>query len=148
MNFVPAKVKERRLVLPFGELQLPERFKQLPASRLIAGIRPEAFNYAESVAGGANMLIFRSTIDVVEWLGAELFVYSDINLPKAARANINEMFSKGYLTLVCRLDPSTPVRKGESLRLQLNARDIDLFDGETGRNLAFPNVERDKETNR
>ena len=83
-------------MLPFGEIRLPERFNQLPASRLIAGIRPEAFNYAEAAASGEDTLVFRATIDVVEWLGAELFVYSDLNLPKAARANINEMFSKGF----------------------------------------------------
>ena len=137
MNFVPAEIRKGRLVLPFGEVPLPGRFNQLSTSRLIAGIRPEAFSYAATMASGEDTLVFRAVIDVVEWLGAELFVYSDIDLPKGASVNINERFSKGFITLVCRLDPTIPARKRESLLLQLGARDIYLFDSETGHNLAF-----------
>lgn len=42
MNFVPARLEGLKLILPFGELTLPECFESLPQGEaVIAGFRPE-----------------------------------------------------------------------------------------------------------
>jgi multiple sugar transport system ATP-binding protein len=136
MNFVPARREGARLVLPFGEMALPERYESLPEnSPVIAGFRPEAVR----CTGEENLheLVFEARIDVVEWLGAELFIYFGMAWPEAwdLMLPLGAMPDKDAMMFVGRLDPSVKVSKGQPLRLQLNSRDIHLFDGGTGRNL-------------
>ncbi|MGJ0492079.1 ABC transporter ATP-binding protein [Methylobacter sp.] len=135
MNFVPARREGERLVLPFGEMALPERYESLPENRpVIAGFRPEAVRCAAEE--NPHELAFEARIDVVEWLGAELFVYFEMVWSEAWDLLLpGAMPDKGATIFVSRLDPSVKVSKGQPLRLQLNSRDIHLFDGRTGRNL-------------
>ena len=137
MNFVPAEVQASKIVLPFGEARLPESGYELSNRKLIAGFRPEACSVSVMAGNDDSSVVFRAPIDVVEWLGAELFVYSDIDLPREAATKSHDMFNKGRLTLITRLDPSTQVRQGQSITLQLHVRDLHLFDAETGCNLAM-----------
>lgn len=138
MNFAPARLEKEKLVLPFGELAMPEHFANLPKDEpVIAGFRPEAIRFASEE--NPHDLVFEAKIDVVEWLGAELFVYFDMIWPGAwnlMMPRMSAMPGKGNTMLVSRLDPSIPVQKGQSLRLKLNNQNIHLFDGRTGCNLA------------
>ncbi len=136
MNFVPAEIGTDNLILPFGSVKLPEGFGECTPQKLIAGFRPEAIGLDSSTDNGQS-LAFSVTVDIGEWLGAELFVYSDLDLPKPSTGYANDLFDNGRITLVSRLGPEAPVRQGEQLRLRLNVRDIHLFDYETERRLAF-----------
>lgn len=145
MNLLPAQITQSRLILPFGETGLPEAVRlHLPAdcSRIVAGIRPEHLSLVESGTSAAGGLVFDAAIEVVEWLGAELYVYFDAKCqeewlgatwPKDLRDKARE---NGTIPTVARLDPSNPIRKGEKITLQLDARKIQLFDWETGKSYA------------
>ncbi|MGR9046969.1 MAG: ABC transporter ATP-binding protein, partial [Gammaproteobacteria bacterium] len=136
MNFVPAQVQGGKLRLPFGETPITERLKTLKDQRVIAGFRPEAVVPSRAAPEQEGVLIFSANIDVVEWLGAELFVYSDIELPTTGRIKATDQFGKGRATLVYRLDPTIGARQGEALTLTLDVKDIHLFDAETGCSLS------------
>jgi multiple sugar transport system ATP-binding protein len=145
MNFLPARIDGIQLTLPIGEIELSEEVRQnLPAdcTQIVAGIRPEDFRLVESGNIATGELAFDVLIDVVEWLGAELFVYFDLKLPEKSlqtswpeelcgKIRENEM-----LLVVARLAPSAFIRKGEKISLLLDTRKIQLFNHETGRNYA------------
>lgn len=145
MNLLPAQIAGSRLILPLGEIELPmEERLHLPTdcTRVVAGIRPEHFRPVESGSPPPGRFAFDAAIDMVEWLGAELYVYFEAKCqeerlesawPEELRGQIRE---NGTLTIVARLDPSTSIRKGEKLSLLLDPRKIQLFDRETGRNYA------------
>ncbi len=142
MNLLPARIEGSRLILPFGETGLPKELRlHLPANcpRIVAGFRPEHLRRGESGNSSAGGLAFDAVIEVVEWLGAELYVYFDAKCqeewlgtawPEDLRGKAHE---NGMITTVARLDPATPIRKGEKISLLLDTRKIQLFDWETGR---------------
>nr|WP_305906959.1 sn-glycerol-3-phosphate ABC transporter ATP-binding protein UgpC [Methylomarinum sp. Ch1-1]MDP4519674.1 sn-glycerol-3-phosphate ABC transporter ATP-binding protein UgpC [Methylomarinum sp. Ch1-1] len=99
MNFLPAKIKEGKLQLPFAAARLPERYHEFSTRPLIAGFRPEDVHCADNAKDDRQALVFRAAIDVVEWLGAELFAYSDLELPNQSRMADD----KSRATLVFRL---------------------------------------------
>jgi multiple sugar transport system ATP-binding protein len=147
MNFLPAEIKGSRLVLPIGETELPQHFKnRLPANvgKCIAGFRPEAIRCANTGDNTSQDIGFQAKIDVVEWLGAELFIYFNVILTTAfgltsATSAMPDLQGKNKITLVCRLDPSVSINKEEELVLLLNCLKIHFFDGETGYNLLSNN---------
>ena len=143
MNFFPAELRQdRSLQLPMGECRLPEETRRrLPAERsaFIAGIRPEHFQDATLGPQTAeHQLRFAIRVDVVEWLGAELFVHFDAE--GATRASLSslpddldlDIASNGTLRLVARIDAASQAREGEALELNLDAHRLHLFDPESG----------------
>jgi multiple sugar transport system ATP-binding protein len=141
MNLLPAQIAGSRLILPIGETELPEEVRQhLPVecTRIVAGIRPEHLSHVES-APPAGQLAFETAIEVVEWLGAELYVYFDAKCQEELQKTVwpgelnGKVRENGMIPIVARLDPSTSIRKGEKISLLLDTRKIQLFDWETGR---------------
>ncbi|OAI16298.1 ABC transporter ATP-binding protein [Methylomonas lenta] len=135
MNFVPAEIKAGKLRLPFGETKLLECCSQMAEKPVIAGFRPEAVSCVSSADITTPALLFQATVDRVEWLGAELFVYADIDLAAVMPARAHELFKHGSVNLVFRLEPSMSVQAGQVLQLQLDLQALQLFDWESGCNL-------------
>jgi multiple sugar transport system ATP-binding protein len=143
MNFLPAeRLNNDRLRLPMAELTLPrERRKQLDGDRatLIAGIRPEDLQHAMGGSeAGEHDLEFDVRVDMVEWLGAELYVYFEAEgvtldtlegLPEDIELDAGR---GGRLRLVARVDSASDAAEGGRLRLRLDARKVHLFDPGTG----------------
>jgi len=102
---------------------------------VIAGFRPEAVSCVSSADITTPALVFQATIDRIEWLGAELFVYADIDLAAVMPARAHELFSHSNVNLVFRLEPSMSVQRGQVLQLQLDLQALQLFDWESGCNL-------------
>src|SRR3954464_14090747 len=85
MNFLPGRLEGDRLELPFGTTELPENIRSPIRSRdgsareVSVGLRPEHFEDAqladERHHGGMK---FKTTIDVVESMGSELYAYFDV----------------------------------------------------------------------
>ncbi|MGR8935509.1 MAG: ABC transporter ATP-binding protein [Gammaproteobacteria bacterium] len=140
MNFLPARMTGSQMVLPTGRCERAEDAgQQLPDAGdcLIAGIRPEHFRLA--APGTAPPGACGAVVDVVEWLGAELYVYCDVKCaaewlegawPEEVRVKIR---GNGTITLVARLDPATAVSKGDNIVLLPDSREIRLFDRLTGK---------------
>ena len=147
MNFFPAELGAGRCIkLPMGECRLPEeKYRRLPPGRstFIAGIRPE--HLQDAVSGpdaSGDRLRFPIRVDLVEWLGAELFIHFDAEgvtraslsaLPEDLELNIA---SSGKLRLVARIDTASQARAGEQLELSLDVRRLHLFDADSGERLA------------
>jgi multiple sugar transport system ATP-binding protein len=144
MNLLPAAMAGSRLILPIGEVELPEKeTARTPEAGIyaVAGIRPEHFRPAEPGIAAPDTVVWQASVERVEWLGAELYVYLRTRFPADwAEADWPEELREktdgnGTLSCIARLDPSTPIQKGEKLSLQCDRRNIQLFDTETGSNL-------------
>jgi multiple sugar transport system ATP-binding protein len=146
MNFLPAELEGETLRLPIVDVRLPddarERLPQNAPRNLIAGIRPEHFEDASIIGDhlphGAG---FRAVIDVIEWMGSELYVYFEA--PEWHSHALDEVASElgtvevphaGEL-VTARLDTASRVEEGVEAELWLDARRIILFDPDSGRNL-------------
>jgi multiple sugar transport system ATP-binding protein len=144
MNFLPAEIRDGRLVLPMAELPLPEHLRDRvpPGQRhVIAGIRPEHMADAALVdidqQPGA---VFGVNVEVVEWLGADLYVHfqvegRDERLRGLSQQSEGVTKKTGRISLIARVDPSSRAAENQRLAVWLNARYLNLFDPDTGVNL-------------
>jgi multiple sugar transport system ATP-binding protein len=150
MNFTPAKIDGNTIVLPILEAPLPQELRsKLDGTReLIAGIRPEDFEDASLVSDEARErgATFKTTIDVLEWMGAELYAHFSIEqqgiesqelAELAAAAGTADVPSAGgdEEQIVARLDSASEAREGEEIELFVDLSKLHLFDLETGRNI-------------
>jgi multiple sugar transport system ATP-binding protein len=139
MNFLPAKLEEGKLRLPFGDAPIPDSTKT-DKRDVIAGIRPEYFEDA-SVAG--NGLRFKAKLDVVESMGSELYAYFDAHAGEVHSEQLDELAADAGLEevpgagtqVVARLDATSGAEAGAELELSLDTSQIKLFDPEGGRAL-------------
>ena len=132
MNFLPARLEEGKLKLPFGDAPIPAG-TTTDKRDVIAGIRPEYFEDASIDGSG---LRFKAKLDVVESMGSELFVYFDAHAGEvhsdqldelAADAGLQEVPGAGT-TVVARLDATSAAEPGAELELSLDPSQIKLFD--------------------
>jgi len=142
MNLLPASIEENRLIFPMSEVTLPEDSSHsLPRGKreVIAGIRPENFRPADR--SDAGVLKFRARLEVVEWLGADLFVHFDVQantggklgaLQRELELNVGH---DGRLRVVARLGADIRAQEGETIDLSVERGDVHLFDSETGENI-------------
>jgi multiple sugar transport system ATP-binding protein len=147
MNFFPASIEGDRIKLPFAEVPLPSELRQAASSAddLIAGVRPEQF-YDPEIETGASGTEFDVPIELVESLGAEVYVHFSIGAggPQseelaelAADSGAADVPSAGEGIAVARLEAATTAQAGERHRLGLHPESIHLFDARSGRNLAI-----------
>jgi multiple sugar transport system ATP-binding protein len=150
MNFMPGELGDGRVKTPLGEFPLHEEARARAGSAsgsVIVGIRPESFEDVSLVGDDARGrgVTFRAKIDLVESLGAEEYVYFEVQGTQvqsdelselAADAGAHEVPSSGEGQVVARLDPETKIQRGEDTELWLDATKLHFFDPESGRNLA------------
>ena len=153
MNFMGGTLEDGKLRTALGDMPLSARHRQAieaaGASRdVIVGIRPEHFEDVSLVSPDLkpNGLEFNATIDVIESLGSDKFVFFTQELGKASNvAELQELArdsgradtgSTGE-TVVARLDPASRVTEGESARLWVDARKLHIFDPSSGLNLSL-----------
>ena len=118
MNFLDAVIKERggEIIASVGEydLKVPaDKAKALKdggyiGKTVILGVRPE--NVADSAAGAIS-----STVKVYELLGAEVFLYFDVNGTQ----------------VTARVDPRTTARTGDAIKVDFDMEKSHFFDKET-----------------
>jgi multiple sugar transport system ATP-binding protein len=154
MNFVEAVVEDRnQLKTPFGTVSLSDKLRQsLEGSNsgraVIMGIRPEHFEDAALVPDHARDrgTTFRTTIDVVESMGSDVFAHFSINQGEAATSQeLAELAadsgrsetSSGGETIVARLDAATKVKEEGAAELWFDASKIQLFNPSSGDNLGL-----------
>ncbi len=141
MNLIPGRLDCDRLALPIGEWVLgPDRRHRLGARDgvVVAGLRPECITLADA-QGAPSAMDFEARVELVDWLGAELFAHLDVG-PQSfetspALAALPVGPGIGRLRLVARLDPGAAVSEGDHLRLAVADDALHLFDAATGRRL-------------
>jgi multiple sugar transport system ATP-binding protein len=153
MNFMGGTLEDGKLRTGLGNMPLSARHRQAieaaGASRdVIVGIRPEHFEDAAMVSADLrpNGLEFNATIDVIESLGSDKFVFFTQELGQATNvAELEELARDSGRadtggsgeTVVARLDPASRVAEGETGRLWVDARKLHVFDPASGRNLTL-----------
>ncbi len=128
MNFLPATLRGGKLDLPFGEIPLPEEFVGRlghDEKPVIVGIRPEDFEDADLVDDrdrdrGSTL---PARIDVIEWMGSELFAYLPVSQRRRQAGGAAELAREldqedlhsdsDESQVVARLNPASRVREGE-----------------------------------
>jgi multiple sugar transport system ATP-binding protein len=155
MNFLPAHLEGDTIKLPFGDVPLPDRLSQRiergsGTRDVIAGIRPEHFEDAQVAGEGLPGTRFRAKVAVVESMGAELYVYFDVESGPAESAHLTELAQDAGMEdlpshggdegtqVVARLDPASKAHAGAEVELVLETDEIKLFDPASGQNLTEP----------
>ncbi len=144
MNLLPARIEGGRLQLPMTTLPLPDALREgLPEhiDAVIAGIRPEHFGVADTAEPGAEDGAFRVRADLVEWLGADVFVHFDLTADTAgvpalrnARPADQAMHDE-RLRVTARVPSDTATRDDAALTLTIDPSRLLLFDAESGARL-------------
>ena len=125
MNFMDAQVKvsgqEVDLVVGSFQIKLPPAKAQklikegYAGKTVVMGIRPEDVHDSQMFIEASPDTVVESTIRVYELLGAEVFLYFDV---------------EGF-PMTARVDPRTTARTGDKVRFALDAEKIHIFDKET-----------------
>jgi multiple sugar transport system ATP-binding protein len=151
MNFVPARLENDMIRMPFGDAPIGPEMKQKLQSHngagrdVIAGVRPENFEDARlDEQQGGHRLKFNAKVDVVESLGSELYAYFEVKGAEdihsdqldelAADAGMEDLPSSGS-QIVARLDAASTARAGQDIELSLDCGAIKLFDPNGGASL-------------
>jgi multiple sugar transport system ATP-binding protein len=154
MNFLPATLEQGKLRTRIGDLPLSDEVRRAAetegtARELIVGIRPESFEDAALVTpdNRGNGVTFQASIDVVESMGSDVFVYFAVegqddptSLDSAELADLAKDSGRADTggsgdEVVARLDTATTVREGSSAELWADVRTIHVFDPASGKNL-------------
>lgn len=125
MNFIDSKVtkKGNDVLLTFGShsIRVPdEKAKKLVDSgymdkTVVLGIRPEDVKDEEAFISKSPESVIDATVKVYELLGAEVFLYFDVD----------------QFSITARVSPRTTARPGDTVRLALDLSKMHIFDKET-----------------
>jgi multiple sugar transport system ATP-binding protein len=153
MNFLSGTLEDGTLRTNLGDFRLSDRLRREversgTGREVIVGLRPENFEDAALVSADArpNGITFRTTIDVLESLGSDVYVYftqgreqgvSAAELEELAQDSGRADTGASGDTIVARLDAATRIREGGEAELWVNGRAMHVFDSATGRNLSL-----------
>jgi multiple sugar transport system ATP-binding protein len=153
MNFMGAKLEEGSLRTRIGDIPVSAALRQVLERanierEVIVGLRPEDFEDAALVPAENREfgITFRTTIDVSESMGSDVFVYfsqeSDLSAQSDQLADLDQDSGRsdtgsGEETVTARLDAATKIREGQDAELWADLRPLHVFDPKSGRNLAL-----------
>ena len=141
MNFLPGILRDNRLFLPGAEeaADLPPLKSAGPDREVVIGLRPEHLHLVGDTEEGP---LLRTTVSMVEWLGADAFVHFDLEPGAGARQFSlprelgRRMERDGKIKGVARVDPSLRLSRGDQLLLKPDTGRLHLFDPEDGLRLS------------
>jgi multiple sugar transport system ATP-binding protein len=153
MNFMPATLEGDTVKLPMVDVRLTGDALQRAAGgdsgrSVIAGIRPESFEDATMVSADVRDrgATFRTTIDLVESMGAEQYAYfkvqesgqleSDQLRELAEDAGAAEVPSSGEGQVVARVEAASRIARRQEAEIWLDSSTLHFFDPSTGHTLA------------
>jgi multiple sugar transport system ATP-binding protein len=158
MNFMSGTLEEGKLRTSLGDFPVGDQLRRELADakserNVIVGLRPENFEDAALVPeqDRDSGLTFRATIDVLESMGSDVYVYftggrdasvSVAELDELARDSGQAETGASGDTMVARLSAATRVREGGEAELWADARAIHVFDPASGRNLSLGAAEQ------
>lgn len=146
MNFLPGQVSGDTLTLPFGDVPLDDRLRAAVGSRdlVIIGLRPEHVEDAKVLDDHkrGSGVTFTAEVDVVEWLGAELYAYIPFDTHDDVAKKLEELDrdldGEGMRTqAIVALGSESRVRDGSDAELWFDPARLMVFDPESGENLTY-----------
>jgi multiple sugar transport system ATP-binding protein len=152
MNFVRATVVDGALRTVFGDLPVGQRLRRLLDApdvprELVMGVRPEHFLDAERTEEQTRGpgVRFAETVDLVESLGSDKYVYFTVEGATASVTELEELAADTGSTallgsgsnLVTRFPAESTATEGRVHQVWLPLNRIHLFNPSTGRNLTL-----------
>jgi multiple sugar transport system ATP-binding protein len=153
MNFMGAELEEGSLRTSLGDLPVSPKLRQVlersnVGRQVIVGMRPEDFEDPAFVSpeNRGSGVTFRATIDVLESMGSDVFVYfgkeSQLTAHSDQLADLARDSGQAETVgteeqVTARLDAATRIREGQETDLWVDLRPMHVFDPESGRNLAL-----------
>jgi multiple sugar transport system ATP-binding protein len=155
MNFMAGTLEQGRLRTALGDFPMGDQLRRTMESKsaergVIVGIRPEDFEDAALIPqeNRSNGVTFPVTIDVLESMGSDVFVYftlEDTQADALHSAELDELAQDSGRAesgasgeqVVARLDTATSAREGTQTELWADARKIHVFDPQSGENLSL-----------
>ncbi|BBX42431.1 ABC transporter ATP-binding protein [Mycobacterium simiae] len=148
MNFFPATLTPNGLTLPFGEVMLSPQLQQVMAQHprpdnVIVGMRPEHLLDATLLDGYQRITstTFQITVDLIESLGADKYVYFTIANSDVHSARLDEVAAESDVAenqFVARVPAESSAVVGQPIELAFNTAKLAVFDADTGANLTAP----------
>jgi multiple sugar transport system ATP-binding protein len=148
MNFFPATLTDVGANLPIGEVTLTQSVHDVISAHptpknVIAGLRPEHLEDAALLDGYARIraLSFDVTVDMIESLGADKYVYFTSSGDGAQSDQLAELAADsgiGENGFVARVSSESRAAKGQPIQLAFDTTKLVLFDADTGVNLMIP----------
>jgi multiple sugar transport system ATP-binding protein len=144
MNFLPGRVEDGSVRTPIGSLPIGRA--EVGGRDVIVGIRPEHFeDAAVEPEEHPDRMKFRTTVDVVESMGSELYVYFDVKGEEIHTADLDELAADAGMEdlpshgegqqVVARLSAESKASPGGEVELTVDTSQIKLFDSGSGRSL-------------
>ena len=153
MNFLGGTLEEGKLRTSLGDFTISDQLRREVESEgtgreVIVGVRPENFEDVAFVSpdNRPNGLTFHATIDVLESLGSDVFVYftrgRDQSVNSSELEELAQDAGRGDVggsgdTIVARIDAATKIREGHDAELWVDGRSMHVFDPASGRNLSL-----------
>jgi multiple sugar transport system ATP-binding protein len=151
MNFLPGALEDGQLRTPLGDVVLPGQVRAKAEAAgagrtAIVGIRPEHFNDAGLVGDKLDQgLTFSAVVDVLEWLGSDMYAYFSIQGSRATARELEELAADAGAAdipgagdqIVARLDTGSRAREGQKLDLWWDVQRVHLFNPDDGANLTL-----------
>jgi multiple sugar transport system ATP-binding protein len=151
MNFLPARLEDGTIKLPFGDTPIPDELRGRlqgdgKAREVIAGVRPEHFEDSD-VEPDRPGLKFTAPVSVVESMGSELYAYFDVEhghvessdlLELAADSGMEDLPQHGSgdtQQVVARLSAASSAKPNARVNLVLDTTHLQLFDPQGGKSL-------------
>jgi multiple sugar transport system ATP-binding protein len=148
MNFFPATLTAMGLRLPFGEVTLEPHVwdvveQHTKPESVIVGVRPEHLADAALIDAYQRIraLTFEVTVELIESLGADKYVYFTTAGPVVHAAQLDELEAEGEVRenqFVARVPAQSRAAIGQSIELACDTAKITVFDAESGVNLTIP----------
>jgi multiple sugar transport system ATP-binding protein len=156
MNFMTATAEEGMLRSKLGDIPMSDELRRSMESAnggrsVIAGIRPEHFEDAGLVDSSQRQygVTFNASIDVVESMGSDVFAYfspagqENSETEGPGHAELAELAADSGASdtggaadqMTARLDAATKIRESDTAELWVDARQIHVFDAESGKSL-------------
>ncbi len=148
MNFFPATLTSFGLTLSFGEVTLTPEVQQVIAGHpkpdnVIVGLRPEHLQDAALIDGYQRIssLIFEVSVDLVESLGSDKYVYFTTAGPQVHSARLDEVAAESAVNenvFVARVPTESKAAIGQPIELAFDPVKLAVFDADSGVNLTVP----------
>ncbi|AYE97228.1 ABC transporter ATP-binding protein [Mycobacterium paragordonae] len=148
MNFFPATLTSFGLTLSFGEVTVKPEVQEVIAGHpkpenVIVGLRPEHIHDAALIDGYQRIgsLIFEVTVDLVESLGSDKYVYFTTTGPQAHSARLDEVAAESDVhenRFVARVPAESKAVIGQPIELAFDPAKLAVFDADSGVNLTVP----------
>ena len=145
MNFVPARTDGQSIDLPFGRTELPTELRaelDSGAREILVGIRPEHIHDGNVADARPTDLRFQGRIEVVEWMGADAYVYLELPSTREDHGTPARDVAPAAATgsLVARVGASSGAAPGTSMSFSLDPAHFKLFEPSTGERLTGKRV--------